>query len=238
MQHVFRTITKVIKKAHRDNRGVTFIELVVVISIFSIIAGTLLVNFSRFGRSITLQNLAQDIALQINDVQKEAISGRTNDFLASCDRLAEDCSPRYGIYLTSYGDGSNVNMMSYGGNAGRSLFKFIDYIGGFDNKLENGFNACGASANTECLDNISLGQGNYISEICGSSASNMSCDALITQGINIVFKRPFPDAIITGDDNTRYNYIRITITSPNADTPSKDIVVTKLGQISIEAHPQ
>ena len=233
----FRTIQKQLKSPSlQDNRGVTFIELVVVISIFSIIAGTLLVNFSRFGRSITLQNLAQDIALQINSVQKEAISGRTNDFLATCNRASEDCSPRYGIYLTSIGDTNNANMQSYGGNSGKTLFKFFDYMGGFDNKLMYGNNLCGTGLATECLDNISLGQGNFISEICGGVGSE--CDGPITQGVNIVFKRPFPDAIITGDDDTVYNYLRITITSPNqADTPSRDIVVTRLGQISIAAHP-
>ena len=229
-----RFIQRKMGKLHEDNRGVTFIELIIVISIFSILAGTLLVNFSRFGRSVTIQNLAQDIALQINDAQKQAIAGQTNDYLASCDRATRDCSPRYGVYVTSYLYTSNV-MASYGGNPGRSILRFIDYMNGFDNKLENGYAGCGTGGYTECLDNISLGQGNYISTMCGGVGQ--VCDAEIQQGVNIVFKRPFPDAIITGDDGTVYNYLRITVTSPNVDTPSKDIVVTKLGQISIEAHP-
>lgn len=231
----------------RDQRGVTFIELVIVISIFSIIAGTLLLNFSRFGRNITLQNLAQDIALQINEAQKNAISGRTNDLLATCDRLTSDCSPRYGVYFTALAVGTTPNLQSYAGpngGPGRTIFTFFDFIGGeFNNVLDYGWNPCGTGVNTECLDNISLGQGNYISAICVGSSNACDTDISDTLGLNIVFKRPFPDAIITADGgtppdgSTQYHYARITVTSPNADTPSKDIVVTSLGQISIEAHP-
>lgn len=107
--------SKKINKAKEriGERGVTFIELVVVISIFSIIAGTLLVNFSRFGRNVTIQNLAQDIALQINEVQKEAISGRTSDLIADCNRIRSDCSPRYGIYITARDVGNTPNLGSY-----------------------------------------------------------------------------------------------------------------------------
>ncbi len=233
--------SKKINKAKEriGERGVTFIELVVVISIFSIIAGTLLVNFSRFGRNVTIQNLAQDIALQINEVQKEAISGRTSDLIADCNRIRSDCSPRYGIYITARDVGNTPNLGSYApGAAGTSLLKFIDYIGGeYNNVLDNGWSPCGAGVNTECLDNISLGQGNYISAICVGPDTACSTDISSTMGVNIVFKRPLPDAIITTDDGSPYKYVRITVTSPNADTPSRDIVVTSLGQISIEAHP-
>ncbi|HRH31321.1 MAG TPA: type II secretion system protein [Candidatus Paceibacterota bacterium] len=227
------------EKNTMQQKGVTFIELVVVISIFSIIAGTLLVNFSRFGRNVTIQNLAQDIALQINEVQKEAISGRTNELIADCNRIDSDCSPRYGIYLTARDVGNTPNLGSYAPlGAGKSLLKFIDYIGGeYNNKLDNGWSPCGAGVNTECIDNISLGQGNYISEICVGEDADCTTDISNSLGVNIVFKRPLPDAIITTDDDRVWKYVRITVTSPNVDTPSRDIVVTSLGQISIQAHP-
>ena len=225
---------RVIKNA----KGFTFIELVVVIAMFTILSGTLLLNFTRFGRNITIQNLAQDIALQINAAQKQAISGRTNDFLSSCDRTTSDCSPRYGIYLTSSADTTNSVMSSYSGTPGKTLLTFFDYLGGFDNMLLYGNPLCGSGVNTECLDNISLGQGNYISTICVGVGNVCDLDISSDQGVNIVFKRPFPDAIITTDNAQRWNYLRITVTSPNqTDTRSRDIVVTSLGQISIEAHP-
>ncbi len=226
----------------RQNEGVTFIELVVVIAIFSIIAGTLVFNFARFGRNITIQNMAQDIALQINSAQREAISGQTNVLLANCDRTMFDCSPRYGVYMVARG-GDAATMSSFGGTVGTSLLRFFDnqdYLNPLQIQgiLDIG-GLCGTSGSGggtgECTDNLSIGQGNYISEIC--VGSNDFCDTVTTKGLNIVFKRPFPDASIKLDDNTSWNYARITVTSPNTDTLSKDIIVTSLGQITVETTP-
>ncbi|MEN9582650.1 MAG: hypothetical protein RL641_604 [Candidatus Parcubacteria bacterium] len=235
------TFFEKIKKTFQSNRGVTFIELVVVISIFSIIAGTLLVNFSRFGRNITLQNLAQDMALQINAAQKEAISGRTNDALSTCNRNSDDCAPRYGIYVTAKSSQYvNLLMQSFGGTDGKSLLRYFDYaqpnVRPVNEMLDYG-NPCGSGVATECLDNISLGQGNFISAICVGSGMECDTDLTNTSGVHITFKRPFPDAIIKNDNGDRFNYVRITISSPNTeDTSPKDIVVTSLGRISIEKY--
>jgi prepilin-type N-terminal cleavage/methylation domain-containing protein len=226
---------KIKQRIGKNQTGVTFIELVVVISIFSIIAGTLLLNFSRFGRNITLQNLAQDIALQINSAQRQAISGLTNDLLSSCDRTAFDCSPRYGVYIAALPNQGNDIMQSLGGVSGKSLLTYFDYSGGFNEMLDTG-GTCGDLVGTECLDNISLGQGNFIGDICLGADAGSCIDASTDTGVHIAFKRPFPDAYIKDDNGTRYNYARITIRSPNGDTLPKDIVITGLGKISIESH--
>lgn len=226
--------------------GVTFIELVVVISIFSIIAGTLVLNFSRFGLSVSLQNLAQDIALQINDAQKEAIAGRTNNLMADCDRTQSNCAPRYGVYFEI--DGTNPSKIDQPRTDGKTIVRFFDYgiqsidLASAENGIyDTGGNACGTGALTECIDRLTLGQGNYISGICvgdGAGANSLTCNTAVT-GINISFKRPFPDAIIQNNDGTvlPYNVARITISSPNGEIPSKDIVITKLGRIHIEQTP-
>lgn len=227
-------------------KGVTFIELTIVIAIFSIIAGSILFNFSRFGRTVTIQNLAQDIALQINSAQKDAISGRTNELIFSCDRTANDCAPTYGLYFVPI-NGDTAKIAGYSGDAGVNFLRFIDRpdtTGQFDGMLEAGGNACGdlSSNNTECLDLLSLGRGNTVSRVCvgglfGSPASStFACDTSVS-AVNVAFKRPFPDAIIKTDDGSQYSIVRITISSPNADTKSKDIVVTSLGRITVEQTP-
>lgn len=245
MLKIFKKIkSKILRKAvlqnnFSQNEGVTFIELVIVISIFSILAGALLFNFSRFSRNISIQNMAQDIALQINSAQREAISGLTNDLLAGCDRTVSDCSPRYGVYLVARG-ANDSKVLSFGGPAGNisggtTLIRFFDdsLFSPANGVLDVGGD-CG-QGNGECLDRISIGQGNYISKICYGDGNQ--CDTLASDGLNISFKRPFPDALIYTDDGYRHNYARITISSSDINTQSVDIVVNAIGQISIEAVP-
>src|SRR6187551_3624134 len=77
----------------QTNRGMTFIELVVVIGIFATIAGVVLFNFTGFSTNISLNNLAQDIALRIKNAQSEAISGK---FAAG---FVSPIVPSYGVYF-------------------------------------------------------------------------------------------------------------------------------------------
>ncbi len=233
---MFKGISK-IKLLLKQNRGVTFIELVIVISIFSILASTLLFNFPRFSRNLSVQNIAQDIALQINGAQREAISGLTNDLLYDCDRTVSDCSPRYGVYLVARG-ADHAKVLNFGGpfgpSGGTTILRFFDL--GDSLNLANGVldtgGTCGQN-DGECLDRLSIGQGNYISKIC--VGDDNQCDLNAPAGLNIVFKRPFPDAIMTTDDGIVRNYARITVSSSNVDTPPVDIIITAIGQISIEA---
>lgn len=237
------------------SRGVTFIEITIVISIFSILAGTLILNFSKFSRNVSIQTLAQDIALQINAAQKDAISGLTSPLIFGCDRTTSDCAPRYGLYfipsdstvMTKF-----INTDSPAGTlvAGKHIVRFFDHVDatfvGGPNGIYDASVAmqCGSlvNLNIECLDVFSVGQGNFITSICGklandSTAGDLVCDSTQIEGINISFKRPFPDAIIKNDAGDDYAFVRITVTSPNIDTLPRDIVVTKLGRVTIERTP-
>ena len=57
------------KNKMKYNSGITIIELLVVISIFIIISGITIFNYSKFKSTATLQNLADDIALSVRRVQ-------------------------------------------------------------------------------------------------------------------------------------------------------------------------
>ena len=54
---------------NKYNRGMTLVELIVVLAIFMIILGLTIFDYSSFKSTTTIQNLADDIALTIRKAQ-------------------------------------------------------------------------------------------------------------------------------------------------------------------------
>ena len=69
---------KFFSRLHKEQAGLTSIELVVVFGIFAALASSILFNYRDFSSNITLQNLAQDVALQIRQAQNRSVSGATS----------------------------------------------------------------------------------------------------------------------------------------------------------------
>ena len=61
----------------QNQRGFTLIELIVVVGILVVISGIILANYSQFGGTILLRNLAYDIALSVREAQVYGISARS-----------------------------------------------------------------------------------------------------------------------------------------------------------------
>lgn len=59
--------------------GFTLVEFIVIMAIFAIMVGVVLFNFTGFRSKITLDNLAQDIALSIRQVQASAGASISTD---------------------------------------------------------------------------------------------------------------------------------------------------------------
>ena len=52
--------------------GFTLVEFIVIMAIFAVMVGVVLFNFTGFRSKITLDNLAQDIAISIRQIQTSA----------------------------------------------------------------------------------------------------------------------------------------------------------------------
>lgn len=59
--------------------GFTLVEFIVIMSIFAIMVGVVLFNFTSFRSRVTLDNLAHDIALSIRQIQTSAGASQTAD---------------------------------------------------------------------------------------------------------------------------------------------------------------
>lgn len=82
----------------RTQRGFTLIELIVVVGILVVISGIILANYSKFGGTMLLRNLAYDIALSIRQAQVYGISARSF--------LGAEFAVGHGVYV-SFAEGNN-----------------------------------------------------------------------------------------------------------------------------------
>lgn len=169
-----------LNKILNDKNGVTFIELIVVISIFSIIAGITLFNFSSFSTGISIQNLSHDIALTINEAQKDAINGK--------DPI-DGSIPAYGVF-------SKDNPKSFVYFKDNNPLSTSDYYSG--DKSYNEIPNSNCDGITECQKIFNIQGGSTIEDIFvyDNGAYKSVYD------LNIVFVRPFPKPFITYCEST------------------------------------
>ena len=184
--------------------GFTLIELLVVTGIIVVVSAIILASNSRFGGVITLENLAYDMALTVRQSQVYGIAVRR--FGATNYNIA------YGMHFESSSPASYV------------LFA--------DAAVVNGLYDQG-----ELVQSSTLQGGYRISNLCirPSGGSGSACAAYTCglSALDIVFKRPEPDAYIRANGNQTLNEAAcVIITSPRGDTRS--IVVEATGQISVQ----
>ena len=190
-------------------KGFTLVEFIVIMGIFAIMVGVIIFNFNGFRSTVTLDNLAQDIALSVRQIQTSAgaslsssISGNPEEEVAR------------GIYFSVDNDGRYEN----------KFVLFIDYDG--DGRL---------SPNEE-LDTINIQTSDKISGIFyGPDNIASAVNELTGQPVGITFGR-FKTAATFSDPSATVNtqgIIRIKVTSADG-TQSRFISIAKIGQVSVQ----
>ena len=216
------------RPAPRSSAGFTILELMTVIVIFSIMASIVLARFSTFTDNVSLENLAQQIALQIKQAQSSAISG-AYPHITSAQIIPLNWRPSYGVYFAI----NNPAQFTYffdsetdPGDVNSPTYKNV-----FDDATSA--TACGAQY-SECLNTIMITTGERILDICNDTTCGLPRVAL-------TFTRQFPDRIatdnilnITGPGIYAGN-IKIKIGKDANSPPWQYITVTPLGQISVSS---
>ena len=165
----------------------TYVELIVVLSIFAVLSSVVLFNYGDFQSNIDLKNLASDIALQVVQAQKSSLDGLLP--LAGYD--PNIWKPAYGIYI----DISQPKQFIY----------FADLN-----------NANGYDAN-ESISTISITKNNYISNIDKCSLNTCVSGSNPINLLSVTFKRPDSKANFLTNPVYTFNgsdYVQITISSP------------------------
>ena len=188
----------IFNKKIKKNAVMTYVELIVVLSIFAVLSSVIIFNHGKFQAKVDLKNLASDIALKIVEAQKSALSGKWNS------NALTNWKPSYGVFLTSsllqdYSDNIYLNK------------KFIYFA---DLDQNNSFDDSPSCTTTECLEKITITKGNYIDRIDRYSGITST---QILNPLSVTFKRPDSSAVFKDSNGvtlTGFDYMQITIKSP------------------------
>lgn len=203
---------KVIKKANQ--KGFSIIEILVVLALLTIILYVSLFNYDRFGKETELENSVYSVALAIRETQTFGINKKAREGLSDPQDFGEDYG--YGVHF-------RTNLLEGIQSLDNKNFAlFVDSNNG--DKIMTG----NCSPSQECYSVISLGQGNYISNIKVQGTGSW----IDVNEVNIYFKRPNPDSnIISGTQN--YSRAKIIIKDPTSSY-SRCVDVGVAGDITIK----
>jgi len=190
----------------------TYVELIVVLSIFSVMTSVVLFDYRGFQGRVDVKVLANDIALKAVEAQRSAVYGElgTSPF---------DKAPSYGLRF-------NVDSTT-----NKRFIYFADFN---NNDSYNGPAIGNSTCDAECLDKIDITKGNYIS---GLRIVGAGCPATVNN-INVTFQRPSSTASFRSNPplglacDTGIEYLAVDISSPNALGATIQIYAS--GRIQIE----
>lgn len=218
-----------IKKKRNYNAGFTYVELIVVLSIFSTMTSIVLFNYNKFQEKVDIKVLANDIAMKIVEAQKSALSGLLPP-LAQQTQVDSTWKPSYGIYLYPSG-GTDTDGIIFN----KKIIYFSD-LGIWDslnnrNTQNSLYDITSCPGTGECLDKIIITKGSHIYRIdsyLGSTPTQMNYP------LSITFKRPESTAFFNANGSmlTGFDYIQITVSSPDNSIKSY-IKVYPSGRIQI-----
>ncbi|MFA4975274.1 MAG: type II secretion system protein [Candidatus Paceibacterota bacterium] len=210
-------------KSYKLNRGMTYVELIVVLSIFSVLTSVVLFNYGDFQAKVDIKILANDIASKIIEVQKAALSGELptvdqQNILAANNQW----KPSYGLYFNSSSTDLDTSI-----SPAVTFNKEIIYFTSFDN-INNYYNKLSSDS---ILDHIRITKNNSITKLeafgCGE-----------VDDLSIVFKRPDSSAFISDSSGysfcSSFEYARITVSSSGSNPFTAHIRVYPSGRVQIE----
>ncbi len=212
-------------------QGLTVLELVVVMFIFTLVSAIAIFNYSQYKTTVSLGNLSQDIALTIRKAQIYAISVKGSDINGSGKQF-----PGYGIhfYLST-----TAGRVSDGSDHSFVFFSDIPFTFGmlgdgvYNQLLANCDNLMFGN---ECMNIINITSTDRIVELCADSVC-VAPALSVSPSLDIVFTRPNPEPrfsfCINGTScTTTSSYVQIKIQS--VDGKQKIISVWNTGQIRID----
>ena len=202
-------------KLKERNGGFTYVELIVVLSIFAMMSSLVMFNYGAFQAKVDIKVLASNIALKIVQAQKDAMSGKSDKWAEYYD---SNWKPSYGVHFDS-NSGSNTN------------FTYFADFSTPDHRFDGG--SCDGTS--ECIDETSINKGDVVKDISYSSGGSLTS---VNGKFDITFTRPNSGATFhfSTDSQPVVDYAQITISSGDGSATSC-IQVYASGRIQIVQCP-
>jgi prepilin-type N-terminal cleavage/methylation domain-containing protein len=181
------------------NKGMTYVELIVVLSIFSILSSVAIFSYGDFQAKVDIRNLASDIALKIVEAQKSSLSGQLPPLTQQL-QINSTWKPSYGVYFTLT---DNTNFI---------------YFTDLNNPTQNSqYDVSSCPGTGECLDKITITKNNSISRLDVFYQDGTTAPL---NDLTVSFSRPNSGAIIKSSISftATVSYVQITIVSPKGAT--------------------
>jgi type II secretory pathway pseudopilin PulG len=190
------------------SHGFTLVEFVVIIGIFAIMVSVIMSNFNGFKSVITLDNLAQDIALAIRQVQTSAGAAQSLD--------GPEQAYSRGIVFTP-------NDGAIGGYKSEfTLYETRDINGVYDPNSDR------------LLDTIKIQTTDKITGITYIDQGNLKQPLAPGESVYISFKRFITNATVSPYREQVTTCIELASADSSIDNPKiRSVCVSKLGQISV-----
>ncbi len=195
--------------------GMTYVELIVVLSIFSVMSTIVLTNYGAFQAKVDIKNLANDIALKIVEAQKSAMSGKYQV------NAPAGWKPAYGVYFNAG--------TSYGASGLKTFYYFTDL------DQNNDYQTASICPNGgECIEKIDITKGNFISTIFPCTGDPCVPGEFSGSTVAITFKRPDSSAVFYSGGGlvSGYDYMQMIVSSPHSTATAK-IKIYPSGRIQI-----
>lgn len=213
-------------------KAFSLVELIVIISIFSIIAGVAMFNFQGFRSRVALEQLAYDVGLSLQQLQQRTASG------VSGSSAISNATPPVGFY-------QGIQFTWTGGTPGPGSFS-NEFIMFRDDKItdDKTYNI----ANDTLIDRVKIQYNEYIEKIeTDSDATFLSTSSnyvnITNKDISVMFKRPWLESyffdLSSGSgvlmNNNQVQYMRITLASgTGSNIIRKYIIISSAGQINVK----
>lgn len=191
-------------KKVKGQKGFTILELMITIFIFAMMTAFLLAKYGKFDQSVLLTNLAYDVALTIRNAQSYGLNVKS---LPETTTLTEKNAFNY-PFGAHFVIGTSFNFFADLGTA--------DHV---------------YTSDTESITPYIIRKNMSVDKLCAGNSADACSSAT---SLDITFKRPDPNAIITinGSGLQTYPYAEIILKS--SDNSTRKVVVRSTGQISIE----